>query len=103
MKNSEFKEERERRIVFKPMKWSNEERQVSLGKRNPLKLDVRATDDRLVEYVALPLPNDSIKEVVLGPKNLSDDETLNSLVKMNGFVGVEIKRSQVSYEGTRSA
>ncbi len=97
MKSPGFSEEHERRIIFKPQGFKFEDKRLWKGTKNPSEPRVRAAPDRLVEYFACALPKDAIKEVVLGPKNRSDDEAVTVLLRSSEFQNVKVSRSAVSY------
>jgi hypothetical protein len=94
LKNPAFAEEREWRIIS----------HIIITKDEPdedLKnLEFRATQDRIVRYrrIALEdLSQPTISEVVLGPKNLANEEIVEQLLKKNGWGNVTIRRSSASY------
>ncbi len=97
MKSSGFSEERERRIIFKPYRLQWNQGRMLKGTKKQMELRVRATSDRIVEYFEYSLPSDAIKEVVLGPKNESEDDAVSLLLRSNEFQSVKVSRSAVSY------
>lgn len=97
MKNPGFSEERERRIIFKPQGFKYDGRRSFKGTKNLMEAHVRAAVDRIIEYFDYPLPEDAVREVVLGPKNESTEETINLVLSSNGFSNARVSRSKASY------
>jgi len=60
----------------------------------------RALNDRIVpyrEFEMLKLGSESIMEVILGPKNITPDYVIESLLKQSGFPDVKVLHSIASY------
>lgn len=60
----------------------------------------RALNDRIIpfrEFELQKLKNNSIMEVILGPKNMTPNHVIESLLKQNGFPNVKVKQSEASY------
>ena len=94
-KNPAFSEEREWRLI-------------SLSLRDPddsvftdaKELEFRARQDRIVPVRRIQLDDVGVKpidRVVLGPRNISPEIVIASLLKKSGFDNVEISRSGASY------
>lgn len=97
-KNHGFKEECEWRISYLPMLMFDKNGEAIDGETSVLK-DIKfyCKDDRMVSYFEFPISNGSINEIVLGPKNNIDRDTLNMFLVSNGFKNVKISRSQIPY------
>ena len=66
----------------------------------PSYCDFRASGDRIVPYVTLPLAEvgtRAIDHILLGPKNQTPLEVVRALLAKYGMVGVNVERSKASY------
>jgi hypothetical protein len=102
-KNPSFKEEREWRFVHFPYLIEDDPedpdkplRFESRGVLGPLHF--RATDRGVVSYFQYPfrMPH-CIHNVIIGPKNPGNENTVLSLLRSQGYRGVKVHRSQSSY------
>jgi hypothetical protein len=87
-KNEAFSEEREWRLVS------------FMVRIPPDDCLIRADRNRLIPYRQFELKKLSetmISEVIIGPKNITPIEIVESLLKMNGFNDVKVFRSKASY------
>lgn len=61
----------------------------------------RSSRDRIIPYVAIDLPFDlgapAIREVIVGPKNISPEQHIKSLLERNNFKDVAVRRSHATY------
>ncbi len=88
LKTDAFREEREWRLISYLVKSGND------------MCSFRALNDRIVpfrEFELLELRNDSVVEVILGPKNTTPNYVMESLLKQSGFPNVKILRSKATY------
>jgi hypothetical protein len=97
MKSSGFREERERRIIFKPQGTKFDGKRLLKGTKNAMEPRVRATTDRVIQYFEYPLPTDAIAELILGPKNESEAEAISLLLGSSEYQEVKVSSSAVSY------
>jgi hypothetical protein len=100
-KNPAFREEDKWRLIYAPL-MNQEKRTGSLkviGKITDLRF--RWSRYGLVPYFPCPFValrrRDAIKELVLGPKNPSDPETIRRLLLLQGYHDVSVRRSAASY------
>lgn len=96
IKNTAFKEESEYRLLLTPSKDQNE---IQLNKSKAIRR-YRATDSDIREYLELSfdLPREQlISEIVLGPRNNSNIESIRRLLKINGYGDVNVAISAASY------
>lgn len=72
---------------------------VPCGAISPLKY--RPTDDGLVSFVEMPIDKKlgkcEIREVILGPKNRTSEDTLHHFLETHDFPNAIIKRSGIPY------
>src|SRR5438128_6931164 len=88
LKTSAFREEREWRLISYFVKSGNDT------------CSFRALKDRVIpfrEFKLLESENDSIVEVILGPKIMTPNFVIKSFLNQNGFANVKISHSQASY------
>lgn len=60
----------------------------------------RAKKNRIIPYRKFELPvlkEDSISEVIIGPKNITPDYVIKSFLNQHGFKGVKVLRSEAAY------
>lgn len=105
-KNPAFEEENEKRLIYRPTyaKWIDPE--------NPLKnedtkkesllsvfdgLKYRISDGYLTSYFEYTFKSESIKKVILGPKNKFSESDLKDFLLLNNLRHVEIERSAATY------
>ncbi|GAB2314435.1 DUF2971 domain-containing protein [Stenotrophomonas geniculata] len=103
-KNPAFSEESEVRLVHYAL--LNEQQGVELvpvkspsrwpGGREP-KLDFRMRGSVPICYLDVPISQNAIKEVVIGPRAIVEEDALTRLLATLGYRGVEISRSVASY------
>ena len=95
IKSNFFHEEHEHRLMY----------QREQEDEGPPTIHYRTSNNRIIPYIELPLPNDedgkqiqSIKEIWCGPKNTIPDSTIKGLLGASGFSPkIKIKRSEGSY------
>lgn len=88
MKTKAFQEEREWRLISYLLKFSDDE------------CCLQSFSDKIVPYRKYSLSNleeNSIVEVILGPKNITPNYVVDRLLKQNNFENVNIVRSEASY------
>lgn len=88
LKSAAFMEEKEWRLISYFLK--GEENNCSFFPRKNRIVPYR-------EFELLPLDSQPILEVIIGPKNITPDYVVESLLKQNGFKDVLIKRSIATY------
>jgi hypothetical protein len=96
-KNPAFAEEREWRLIsyLAPGKGEDAAKATSA-------MEFRALKDRLIPFwrIALETLNQpSITEIVLGPKNITPESVMQSLLQRHGWNNVKVRRSSSSYRG----
>lgn len=94
IKNPAFKEESEWRLVS--MLFNLPDTELSIKQL----CEFGSTRDRLVPYRKVDLRNldiAPIATVVMGPRNITNNDYLMALLEMNGFHGVEVCKSSASY------
>ncbi len=97
-KNHGFKEECEWRISYLPMIVFDEKGEViNDGICSIEDIKFYCKDDRMISYFELPIIDGSINEIVLGPKNNIDRNTLNMFLVTNGFRNVKISKSDIPF------
>ena len=102
-KNMAFSEEQEWRFIHSPYIVESEPDDPDLPPRfeirGPLSpLLFRNTNRGLAAFFEFPFkPLHAIREVILGPKNKTNKETVLKLLRSNGFRSVKILRSKVPY------
>jgi hypothetical protein len=87
LKNPAFREEEEWRLTC----------QVSQDDRG---LEFFARQDRIVPFRTLhltPLEMPAIREVIIGPRNITPTATVASFLKSRGFDGFQVYRSEATY------
>lgn len=99
-KNPSFAEEKEVRLVYNNMPTlhnlqdkENKEFKNFLSSKN-----YRISNQNLCSYYEFPLPINSIKEIILGPKNRFNETDIKDFLQINKiYHNVTIKRSEASY------
>lgn len=94
-KNPAFREEREWRLMHYPMNDNGQFATDALAS-----LEFRAAQDRVI-----PVKNVSLDEaripiisrVILGPKNITPESLISSVLAKFGFTGVDVMRSDATY------
>lgn len=94
-----FKEECEWRIIFMPPIFFDDKTGEVIEKTSLWLQDskYRVKGNKIISYFELPFKKDVIKEIIIGPKNTSDMETISMLLVKNGFKGIKLKRSSIPY------
>jgi hypothetical protein len=88
LKNPAFREEAEWRLISHLFNGLEEE------------CEFRISAERLIPYRSVALKNlelPAIREVILGPKNITPEFVVRRFLEKNGFGGVTIKRSSATY------
>ena len=104
-KNPAFIEEQERRLIFKPNYSQMELKEFPglAGKRKKQAMQElggvkhRISDGFLTSHFELGFNKESIKKVILGPKNKFSFTDVNSFLVLNDMEYVEIERSSATY------
>lgn len=97
-KNDGFKEEAEWRITYLPLLMFEKETMEVVDDLPAFKeIKFRSTRDKIISYFEFSFKPESVKEIILGPKNNFDVETLRMFLGANGFKGVNIKKSKIPY------
>ena len=94
LKDVGFEEEQECRLALTVTNDLSMQKQMN----DKLKLSFRAKSSALVPYYALDVnAEDSIKEIVIGPKNSSRDKDIKEFVSQFYSPNITIRRSAISY------
>lgn len=93
-KNPAFFEEEEWRILHLSYPNKNDNYKL-IGAMDNLMFRQKQND--IVPYFNLPLKENSIVEIVLGPKNTMNKTKIKAFLSSNGFQNVEISYSKASY------
>ena len=94
VKDVGFEEEQECRLALTVTNDLSMQKQMN----DKLKLSFRAKSSALVPYYALDVnAEDSIKEIVIGPKNSSRDKDIKEFVSQFYSPNITIRRSAISY------
>ncbi len=98
-KNEGFREEAEWRIVYLPLLLFNSTTKEAIsGENTDLEnTKFRTNGEKIISYFEFSFLPDSINEIVVGPKNNSDRDTLSMFLVANGFRNVNIQKSQIPY------
>lgn len=97
-KNDGFKEEAEWRITYLPLLMFDQKTMEVVDNFPAFKeIKFRSTRDKIISYFEFSFKPESVKEIILGPKNNFDVETLRMFLGANGFKGVNIKKSKIPY------
>lgn len=97
-KNDGFKEEAEWRITYLPLLMFDQKTMEVVDDFPAFKeIKFRSTRDKIISYFEFSFKPESVKEIILGPKNNFDVETLRMFLGANGFKGVNIKKSKIPY------
>jgi hypothetical protein len=99
LKNPAFSEEREWRILYKPIvSWEDGKHKV-IGKLDRMHFFVRG--NRIKKFFVLPFTDQKsfcpLNEIVIGPKNATSEETLRDFLAMQGLEKCKITVSKLSY------
>jgi hypothetical protein len=95
LKNPAFAEEREWRVISHIMRT---ERDATLGQL--AKMEFKPYEDRVVPFVRIPLEQlqqQSITEIVLGPRNATPERTVEAILIKYGWSNVSVRKSEASY------
>jgi hypothetical protein len=95
LKNSAFAEEREWRIISYILRT---DRDSVLGQL--AKMDFKAREGRIVPFARIALeslPQPSITEIVLGPRNATPERTVEAILVKYGWLNVSVRKSEASY------
>src|SRR3974390_1026788 len=102
-KNPAFQEEKEWRsvnIVFSPV-FSSVFDSKDYSEWHLEHMDFRALPDRIVPYkefsLDTKLDRPAIREVVLGPRNVTPVQVVEAALKRHGWKGVDVRKSTASY------
>ncbi|WP_159568783.1 DUF2971 domain-containing protein [Limnobacter sp. 130] len=88
LKNPAFREEAEWRLISHLFNELEDE------------CEFRISAERLIPFRSIALKNldiPAIREVILGPKNITPEFVVSKFLEKNGFVGVTVKRSSATY------
>jgi hypothetical protein len=100
-KNPAFREEDEWRICYSPIITSHSDRRDLEIEGMLSELRFRASRYGVVPYFQMPFGHngreDAIAEIVIGPKNLSNDNLLRMLLLSLGYRNAAVCRSSASY------
>ena len=100
-KNPAFREEDEWRVCYTPMVTTHQEKRdlQIMGMLGELRF--RASRYGVLPYFNMPFGDnareDAIAEIVVGPKNLSNNNSLNMLLLSLGYRKTSVRRSSASY------
>jgi hypothetical protein len=103
-KNQAFREELEWRIMYMRKITQNEDSEMEKFEawfEQELPVNFRATDRSIIPYFELPFSEPGkiapINEVILGPKNETEQMFAEMLLDFNDFKGVIVRQSDASY------
>lgn len=91
-KNKSFEEESEVRIVYIPDNKGNTD--ISLECES---IEFKISNRRIVPYIKMSIPKESIKEIILGPKNNMTENDMYLFLRKNGYNDVEVIKSSIPY------
>ena len=102
-KNESFEEECEWRLIcyldgknYKELeKTFNDVSSLNIFSSNEIYF--RQSSKGIVHYLKMKVPENAIKQVVLGPKNLSDKDDIGLLLMKNGFIHAEVEITKIPY------
>lgn len=99
IKNPAFSEEQEVRLVYNHMPtYHNSE--THLIKHYELFIkskNFRISNGNLTSYYEFPLLNGSVKEIILGPKNIFNEDEVREFLRMHNINDARISRSEATY------
>ena len=100
-KNPAFREEDEWRVCYSPSITTHPEKRDLEVMGMLRELRFRASRYGVLPYFHMPFGDkareDAIAEIVVGPKNLSNDNSLNMLLLSLGYRKASVRRSSASY------
>lgn len=98
-KNEGFREESEWRIIYLPfILFNSTTKEAVYGENTDLEnTKFRTNGEKIISYFEFPFSPDSVNEVIVGPKNSTDRETLSMFLVANGVRNVNIQKSQIPY------
>lgn len=99
IKNPAFSEEKEVRLVYNHMTTyhNNEKHHIKHYANFIQSKNYRISNGNLTSYYEFPILNNSIKEIVLGPKNKFNEDEVKEFLKMYNLPRVEVEKSKASY------
>ncbi|MFJ5316565.1 DUF2971 domain-containing protein [Pectobacterium versatile] len=96
VKKVAFKEEEEKRIIYKADVLINDDREVTILNAVS-KMYHRISGEFLTSYFEFGYSNDAISEIVLGPKNKFNEFDVEKFMRVNDFKNTKIIRSAATY------
>lgn len=98
VKHYAFKDEREWRIIHLPMLLFNENSYNVIDTPDTSSAKFRVIRNQLLSYFEFTIVEDSVVEVVLGPKNKSNVLDLKLFLSLNGYKKAIVKKSGIPYQ-----
>ncbi|WP_409309844.1 DUF2971 domain-containing protein [Pectobacterium sp. B1J-3] len=99
-KSPAFKEEKEKRIIYKPLMLFGEVKgfkEIDLSLEHGYKIKHRISNGYLTSYFEFQFKTESIKEIILGPKNKFSQYDMGVFMHSNKLGKTKIKQSKATY------
>ncbi|TAI99394.1 DUF2971 domain-containing protein [Pectobacterium versatile] len=96
-KSPAFKEEKEKRIIYKPLILINEGEKHVLSIDHGREIKYRISNGYLISYFEFQFSPESIKEIILGPKNKFSQHDMDKFMYSNKLGKTKIKQSKATY------